>query len=253
MTFYDKDKLVGFIVMNSALDMEANANRVTMNVLYNSIKLCISTKQAENLMRESQEKLIYQFSQISESKSLETGQHIKRVSEYMRVFGKSICKSHKECDELACASMLHDIGKLIVPSAVLDKPGKLTEEEFEIIKEHTKYGGELLKDVPGEMMIMARNIAVHHHERWDGKGYNKIKGEDINFYARYVSVIDVFDALISKRCYKPAWTPEDAYEEIVKNSGTQFAPEAVELFKEKYEELLEVYKKYPDSDIDGGL
>ena len=135
MTFYDKEELVGFIVMDASLDMETNANKVTMNVLYNSIKLCISTKQAENQMRESQEKLIYQFSQISESKSLETGQHIKRVSEYARIMGKSICKSHKECDDFACAAMLHDIGKLIVPSAILDKPAKLTDEEFEIIKE----------------------------------------------------------------------------------------------------------------------
>ena len=95
-------------------------------------------------------------------------------------------------------------------------------------------------------MEMARNIAMYHHERWDGKGYNKIKGNNINFYARYVSVIDVFDALISKRCYKEAWPLEQAYEEIVNNSGTQFAPEAVKLFKEKYNELVEVYNKYPD-------
>jgi len=97
------------------------------------------------------------------------------------------------------------------------------------------------------MMKIARNIAMQHHERWDGTGYNALKGEEIDFYSRYVSVIDVFDALISKRCYKPAWTLDDAYNEIVNNSGTQFAPEAVELFKEKYEELLEVYRKYPDA------
>ncbi|MBE5934165.1 MAG: HD domain-containing protein [Lachnospiraceae bacterium] len=247
MTFYDQDQLVGFILVDATLDMNVNSNSVTMSVLYNSIKLCISTKQAQNQMRESQEKLIYQFSKISESKSEETGHHIKRVSEYMRVFGKSICKSHRECDDLACAAMLHDVGKLIVPSAVLDKPGKLTPEEFSIIKEHTKYGGALLKDVPGKMMKIARNIAMQHHERWDGTGYNALKGEEIDFYSRYVSVIDVFDALISKRCYKPAWTLDDAYNEIVNNSGTQFAPEAVELFKEKYEELLEVYRKYPDA------
>ena len=248
MTFYDKDALVGFIVINATLNMEENANKVTMNVLYNSIKLCISTKQAENLMIESQEQLIYSFSKISESKSKETGQHIRRVSEYMREFGKSICKTNKECDNLACAAMLHDVGKLIVPSEVLDKPGKLNEEEIKIMREHTKYGGKLLEDVPGEMMHMARNIAMQHHERWDGKGYNKLKGEEIDFYSRYVAVIDVFDALISKRCYKAAWPLEAAYEEIINNSGTQFAPEAVNLFKEKYDSLVEIYHKYPDED-----
>ena len=245
-TGYEKDELVLFVLLDLAMDYNDSAVADTMKVLYNSIRMCTAAKRVTDAMNYSQEQLIRSLAEMSESKSKETGQHIKRVSEYMRVFGSSICKTNRECDNLACAAMLHDIGKLIVPSSILDKPGKLTAEEFEKIKEHTKYGGELLKDVPGEMMEMARNIAMYHHERWDGKGYNKIKGNNINFYARYVSVIDVFDALISKRCYKEAWPLEQAYEEIVNNSGTQFAPEAVKLFKEKYNELVEVYNKYPD-------
>lgn len=245
-TGYEKDELVLFVLLDLVMDHKDTAVADTMKVLYNSIRMCTAAKRVTDAMNYSQEQLIRSLAEMSESKSKETGQHIKRVSEYMRVFGSSICKTSRECDNLACAAMLHDIGKLIVPSSILDKPGKLTAEEFEKIKEHTKYGGELLKDVPGEMMEMARNIAMYHHERWDGKGYNKIKGNNINFYARYVSVIDVFDALISKRCYKEAWPLEQAYEEIVNNSGTQFAPEAVKLFKEKYNELVEVYNKYPD-------
>jgi HD-GYP domain-containing protein (c-di-GMP phosphodiesterase class II) len=142
--------------------------------------------------------------------------------------------------------MLHDVGKLIIPDEILEKPGKLTDEEYAVIKKHTAYGADLLKDVQGDMMKMAYDIALEHHERWDGKGYMGLKGEDINYYARYVAVIDVFDALISKRSYKKAWTVEEAYEEIVKNSGTQFAPEAVEVFKERFEELKKVHEKYPD-------
>lgn len=245
-TGYEKDELVLFVLLDLAMDYNDSAVADTMKVLYNSIRMCTAAKRVTDAMNYSQEQLIRSLAEMSESKSKETGQHIKRVSEYMRVFGSSICKTNRECDNLACAAMLHDIGKLIVPSSILDKPGKLTAEEFEKIKEHTSYGGELLKDVPGEMMEMARNIAMYHHERWDGKGYNKIKGNNINFYARYVSVIDVFDALISKRCYKEAWPLEQAYDEIVNNSGTQFAPEAVKLFKEKYKELVDVYNKYPD-------
>ena len=245
-TGYEKDELVLFTIMDLKLDKSDIAVVDTMKVLYNSIRMCTTAKRVTDAMNYSQEQLIRSLSEMSESKSKETGQHVKRVAEYMRVFGSSICKSNRECDNLACASMLHDIGKLIVPTEILEKPGKLTVEEFEKIKEHTAYGGELLRDVPGEMMEMARNIALHHHERWDGNGYSKIKGNDIDFYARYVSVIDVFDALISKRCYKAAWSLEDAYDEIVKNEGTQFAPEAVKLFKEKYNELIAVYNKYPD-------
>lgn len=245
-TGYEKDELVLFVLLDLAMDYNDSAVADTMKVLYNSIRMCTAAKRVTDAMNYSQEQLIRSLAEMSESKSKETGQHIKRVSEYMRVFGSSICKTSRECDNLACAAMLHDIGKLIVPSSILDKPGKLTTEEFEKIKEHTSYGGELLKDVPGEMMEMARNIAMYHHERWDGKGYNKIKGNNINFYARYVSVIDVFDALISRRCYKEAWPLEQAYDEIVNNSGTQFAPEAVKLFKEKYKELVDVYNKYPD-------
>ncbi len=245
-TGYEKDELVLFVIMDLKLDKSDVAVADTMKVLYNSIRMCTTAKRVMDAMNYSQEQLIRSLSEMSESKSKETGQHVKRVAEYMRVFGSSICKSNRECDNLACASMLHDIGKLIVPTEILEKPGKLTAEEFEKIKEHTAYGGELLRDVPGEMMEMARNIALHHHERWDGKGYSKVKGNDINFYARYVSVIDVFDALISKRCYKAAWSLEDAYDEIVKNEGTQFAPEAVKLFKEKYNDLVAVYNKYPD-------
>lgn len=246
ITGYEKDELVLFALLDLHLDSNDTAIVDTMKVLYNSLRMCTTAKRVTDAMNYSQEQLIRSLAEMSESKSKETGQHIKRVAEYMRVFGSSICKTNRECDNLACAAMLHDIGKLIVPSDILDKPGKLTAEEFEKIKEHTKYGGELLKDVPGEMMEMARNIAMYHHERWDGKGYNKIKGNNINFYARYVSVIDVFDALISKRCYKEAWPLEQAYNEIVNNSGTQFAPEAVKLFKEKYNELVGIYNKYPD-------
>lgn len=245
-TGYEKDELVLFVLLDLVMDNKDIAVVDTMKVLYNSIRMCTTAKRVTDAMNYSQEQLIRSLAEMSESKSKETGQHIKRVSEYMRVLGASICKTNRECDNLACAAMLHDIGKLIVPSSILDKPGKLTAEEFEKIKEHTKYGGELLKDIPGEMMEMARNIAMYHHERWDGKGYNKIKGNNINYYARYVSVIDVFDALISKRCYKDAWPLEQAYDEIVNNSGTQFAPEAVKVFKEKYNELVEVYNKYPD-------
>jgi HD-GYP domain-containing protein (c-di-GMP phosphodiesterase class II) len=201
---------------------------------------------SEAILKQSQEELIYSFSAISESKSEQTGQHIKRVSEYMRVMGKSICRSTEEQNALACAAMLHDVGKLMIPPEILDKPDKLTEEEYEIIKSHNKFGAALLKGVQGDMMKMAYDIALEHHERWDGKGYLGLKGEEISYYARYVSVIDVFDALISRRSYKNPWTVEEAYAEIIKHNGTQFAPDAIRVFQERFEELVKVHEMYPD-------
>ena len=154
--------------------------------------------------------------------------------------------SEKECTNIALAAMMHDIGKLMIPSEILEKPSRLTDEEFAVIKTHVTYGEELLRNSPGEVMKMARRIALQHHERWDGKGYLGYKGEKIDYIARIVSVADVFDALVSKRSYKNGWPPEEAYAEIVRNSGTQFAPHAVETFVKSYDKILEVLKQYPD-------
>ena len=132
----------------------------------------------------------------------------------------------------------------MIPNELIEKTGKLTDVEYNIIKRHTDEGRKLLQNAPGRIMEMARNIAYYHHERWDGTGYHHIKGEDIEFYSRYVAVLDVFDALKSPRSYKDGWSNEKVFSEIVSQSGKQFAPEAVALFKLCYPEILEVYEKY---------
>ncbi len=141
---------------------------------------------------------------------------------------------------------MHDIGKLLIPPDILEKPGRLTNDEFDVIKTHVTVGEELLKNSPGEVMSMARKIALFHHERWDGKGYLGYSGEQIDYISRFVSVADVFDALVSKRSYKDGWPPEKAYEEIVNQRGKQFAPHAVDVFMKSYDKILEILKQYPD-------
>ena len=206
-------------------------------IYYNAINL----EASHDEMRRSQEELVYAIAEISESSSSQTGSHIKRVSKCAKIFGKYICKDELECEYFSVASMLHDVGKLMIPNSLIEKKGALTDEEYAVVKSHTDEGRKLLQNTPGRIMEMARNIAYYHHERWDGKGYHHIAGEDIEFFSRYVAVLDVFDALISPRSYKEGWSTEAVYDEIVSQSGKQFAPEAVRLFIKCYPELLEVY------------
>lgn len=198
-------------------------------------------------MHTTQKELITQFATISESKSGQTGHHIARVAKYMEVFADELgIKEDK--DNLVLASMMHDIGKLLIPSAIIEKPSKLTDEEYEIVKKHTEYGYNLLEKSPGRVMEIASIIALQHHERYDGKGYAGIKGEDIDYYSRIMAIIDVYDALVSRRSYKPPFPPDEVYLEIINGSGTQFDPELIEVFKKCYPTLKEIAESMPDEE-----
>ena len=198
---------------------------------------------------ENEKGLCYAFSEISENKSKLTGEHIKRVAEYTKILGHASGFDEDYVEKLATAAMMHDIGKLMISADILDKPTKLTDEEYEIMKSHVLYGEALLEKCPGEVMHLARIIAKEHHERWDGKGYLGMKGEEIAYISRIVSVCDVFDALTAERLYKKGWSVEDTYNEIIKNSGKQFDPKVVKLFIQNFDKFKEVREKIPDMKI----
>lgn len=200
-------------------------------------------------LNESQRQLIFAFAEISENKSKYTGEHIKRVAAYMRVLGNASGFTKEYVDKLCTASMMHDIGKLMIPEEILDKPDKLTHEEYAIMRNHVLYGEALLHDVKGDIMNIARIIALQHHEKWDGTGYLQMKGEDIAYIARMMALADVFDALTSKRYYKEGWSAEDTYNEIVKLSGTHFDPDVVQLFIDHFDEFKEILISIPDKQI----
>lgn len=210
-------------------------------------KLIQSLADKNNELYKDQETLIASLSEMIEAQSQETGLHVKRVSEYTKVLCKALNMSEEDVWKVSTAAMMHDVGKIVVPQEIINKPGRLTPEEFEIVKQHARYGKQLLENSPGELMQISAEIAHQHHERYDGKGYYGIKGEDIDLYARCVSIADVFDALASKRPYKKAWTPEEAREEILANRGTQFDPKLVDLFQEHFNEFLQILERYPDS------
>ncbi|MBQ6229996.1 MAG: HD-GYP domain-containing protein [Eubacterium sp.] len=198
---------------------------------------------------ENEKGLCYAFSEISENKSKLTGEHIKRVAEYTKILGRASGFDEDYVEKLATAAMMHDIGKLMISDEILDKPTKLTPEEYEIMKSHVLYGEALLEKCPGEIMHLARIIAKEHHERWDGTGYLGMKGDEIAYISRIVSVCDVFDALTAERMYKKGWSDEDTYNEIITNSGKQFDPKVVKLFIQNFDKFKAVREKIPDMKI----
>lgn len=198
-------------------------------------------------LKNSQEEIILSFSNICESKSKSTGEHVRRVSKYVKILCEASGFDPNYTDMVCTASMMHDIGKLMIPEEILNKPGKLTDEEYAVVKNHVLYGEALLHNATGEIMEIARTIALQHHERWDGKGYLGMKGEEIAYVSRLMALADVFDALSASRCYKEGWTLAQTYNEISLGSGTQFDPKVVELFKDNFDKFVEVFKSLPDA------
>ncbi len=203
--------------------------------------------EKNNELYEEQQTLVSSLAELVEAQSHETGQHVKRVAAYTEILCHAMGLSDEETWKISLASMMHDVGKIGVSQDILHKPARLTEEEYQEIKKHVDYGYKLLKNSPGEIMQIAACIAQQHHERFDGTGYQqKRKGEEISRFARCVAIADVFDALVSKRCYKDAWTPQQARAEIVAQGGSQFDPELTKLFDSHFDEFLAVMEQYPD-------
>ena len=212
------------------------------------IEKLVNTLASKNReLYEDQENLILAVSQIIENKSENTGQHVKRVSEYTEVLCKCLGFNDEDSWKISLAAMMHDVGKLMIPESILEKPGKLTAEEFEIVKKHTQYGKQMLETSPGELFKLSTDVAYDHHEKWDGTGYRGIKGEDIPICARCVALADVFDALVSRRAYKEPWPPEKAYEEIVSQRGKQFDPAVVDAFVQNFDKFKDIMMRYPDT------
>ncbi len=195
-------------------------------------------------LKSTQLEVVQSLAQIAENKSEETGEHLERVSSYMFVLAKGFGLPEKEAYNVSVAAMLHDIGKLGIDEKILSKPGKLTPEEFEEVKKHVTYGKELLENSPSEIMKIAAIIAEQHHEHWNGKGYLGLKKEQIHLYSRMMAVVDVFDALTSKRSYKDSWSADDALAEIIRCSGEQFDPQVVFVFKENFDQIYELFSAF---------
>jgi putative two-component system response regulator len=177
----------------------------------------------------------------------ETGFHVLRISRYCEVLARALGFSEEEVFLLGKASPLHDIGKIGIPDSILLKPGRLTREEFDVMKKHTEIGGQILKNADSKVLKVAQVVALSHHEKWDGNGYpNGLKGEDIPVMGRITAVADVFDALTMKRCYKPAFTLETSTNIINEGAGNHFDPKIVEAFNANLKEFISIQREYTD-------
>ena len=185
--------------------------------------------------------------EIGETRSKETGNHVKRVAEYSRLLALLWGMNKKDANNLLIASPMHDIGKVGIPDSILKKEGKLTNDEFEIMKEHAIIGYNILKDSNRDILKAAAIVAKEHHEKWDGSGYPfGLKGEEIHIYGRITAIADVFDALGSERCYKKAWEDEKIFEFFQKEKGKHFDPNLIELFFGYIDKFFEIRNKYKD-------
>ncbi|MBR4909790.1 MAG: HD domain-containing protein [Clostridia bacterium] len=192
-----------------------------------------------------QNKVIEDLASVIETRDIGTGEHVKRTKKYVGIIARELKKYDKYRDiltddvinDIESAAPLHDVGKIAVPDNILLKPGKLTDEEFEKIKCHSQKGGEMIENIFGNladknMLDRAFNIAVAHHEKWNGSGYPEgLKGEDIPIEARLMAIADVFDALVSDRVYKKAMPPEEAFDLITDGAGTHFDPDIVKILE----------------------
>ncbi|MBQ3906264.1 MAG: HD-GYP domain-containing protein, partial [Lachnospiraceae bacterium] len=203
-------------------------------------KLIRDLVRKNNELVSNEQMLIESLTKVIELQSQETGGHVRRVSEYTRILCTAWGMTPEMVWMVSTAAMMHDVGKLYVPVEVQDKPARLTDDEYEIMKRHVYYGEKMFENSTGELMDIAKKIALQHHERYDGKGYLGIKGEDIDFNARCVAIADVFDALVSSRPYKKPWTPEEAKRQIISQKGRQFDPELVDIFVAHFDEFLAV-------------
>lgn len=198
-------------------------------------------------LEETQREIIYKLGEIGETRSSETGNHVKRVAEYSKLFAQKINLNNDDINRLFMASPMHDIGKIGIPDAILNKAGKLTQEEWEIMKTHTQIGYEILKNSKRETLKTAGIVSYTHHEKWDGTGYPLgLKEKEIHIFGRITAIADVFDALSSERVYKKAWSLEKIYEYFNDEKGKYFDPELIDVFFNNLDEFLAIRDKYKD-------
>lgn len=206
---------------------------------------------------EIQNKIIYRFADLVESRDETTGKHIKRTGKYVLLLCEKIRQKgpymHQLTDDdvvnVKLAAPLHDIGKIVVPDAILLKPGKLTSDEFDVIKSHTLEGSKIVDtSMAGieeeKFLAVARDIALSHHEKWDGSGYpNGLAGTEISLFARIMAVADVFDALVTERCYKNAVSVEEAFAILKEGRGVHFDPYLVDVFVASSDEIHKIIEE----------
>ncbi|WP_417310542.1 HD domain-containing phosphohydrolase [Devosia sp.] len=211
--------------------------------------LASEVERATRSLVRQEEDVIWRLTRALEYRDSDTGEHTSRVANVARLIAEALGMSEAACRTIYLAAPLHDIGKVAVPDALLAKPGRLSDEELDLMKMHVPVGEAILAGANSELVRVASLIASSHHERWDGTGYpNRTAGEAIPIEGRITAVADVFDALCSERPYKPAWPIADARQEIQNSAGTQFDPACVAAFERQWSQIEALYSQAATAD-----
>lgn len=244
----NQDQTIGvFQALNKKVSIFTNVDAELLLLISNYAASAIENAILYDRLRDTQTKIINKLASAAEFKDQETSKHTKRVGLYSALLAEQYGLSRDEISKIELAAPMHDAGKIGIADKILLKQDKLTNEEFEVMKMHTKLGHDLLFDEENEYLKAAALIALEHHEKWDGTGYPQgKKGEEISVFGRIVAIADVFDALISRRPYKAPWSFEKAHKHLQHNSGTHFDPTLIDLFDKNIEKIHTIYQELKD-------
>jgi response regulator RpfG family c-di-GMP phosphodiesterase len=240
----------GSLLYISGLPGAITANQKKLIELFSqNVQIAYENVQLQHEIEDTQREIVYRLSEAVEHRSIETGNHVKRVAFICYELGKAYGLPEEEAERLMFAAPLHDVGKVGIPDGILNKPKKLEGQEWEVMKTHASIGYEILKNSKRSIIQAGAVIAQDHHEKWDGSGYPAgKKGEEIHIYGRIAALADVYDALRHRRCYKSAWSLEQVLAHIGAEAGKQFDPKLVEIFNSRVDKLEAILQKYPDSE-----
>lgn len=223
----------------------SDLDRRMIDVFCSNVQVAYENVLLNQEIEGTQKEIIYTLGEVAEMRSAETGNHVRRVAEYCRLLAEKHGLPEREVEMIRLASSMHDVGKVAIPDAILNKPGPLTADEFDVMKSHTIRAQEMLGLSSREIVKAAIIIAMQHHEKYDGSGYPKqLAGEDIHIYARITTIADVFDALGSDRSYREAWELDRILELFRNERGKHFDPVLTDLFFENLPQILDIKKRF---------
>jgi len=203
--------------------------------------------KATSELRASERETIMLLCRASEYRDPETGAHIQRMAHYSRLIAEELGMNAQQQDDVLNAAPMHDIGKVGTPDQILLKPGRLSSEEMVVMRQHAEIGYSILKDCQARVLRLAAEIALTHHERWDGAGYPRgLSGDEIPLVGRIVAVADVFDALTSVRPYKQAWSLEEARQHLLDNARSHFDPQCVDALLRRWDDIRQIRARFRD-------
>ncbi|GHV06198.1 phosphodiesterase [Campylobacterota bacterium] len=218
-----------------------------LNIFCSNVAVVFDNITLTDELEKTKKEIVERIGAIAETRSQESSKHVRRVAEYCYLLAKALGIEENEALMIKEAAPMHDIGKVAISDSILNKPSKLTDDEFREMKAHAKFGRDVLGGSGSKLLDMAAVIAYEHHERFDGKGYPRgLKAHEIHIYARIAAIADVFDVLGTKRCYKEAWSLDKCFEYLREQRGTQFDPKLVDLFLKQKEKAVEIHHKFAD-------